>query len=276
MSKSIPPSSGAFLRAAGLGAAQSGQADDRLPRDGKQPGNKNTQTHTRDNGKSSAQTKDGDTGLNQRSALFAQKLEVAERDQGAQSQNQEQREDDDEQDVLLWEIAPSLRTEMAGASLKAAIALQPETDTRVEKIFKQVSIRLDAAIRPGPQVATTPQTISIPLDQATTGLTHIDVVMSDDLVTVKLVGMINAPQTAGSAGPVLSTGVTGPDPNQQLLAAAAQLGQMLQAHLPGRRIRIVQSLKAEEDDRSEAGTVASTRTQTPFSLFGPTSEDGRS
>jgi len=235
MTKDIRPIPNPMANLSGLlKEASSFRQDPQFSKGGKGTPTKDPRDYARDGRQTASQQKGSDAALSQRSAFFEQKLFQAEKDQGFQSRDDEDGSGEEAVQVLFETAQPGRQ---GGAVAQAAQTARSETSARVDEIFKQITMRVDAAIRPGPAVASGPVSMNIPLNVSESGLTGIQVSLSDTAVTVKL--CFPAAPTPGDA-------------SQQLLAAASQLGQLLQAHLPGRRIRIEQSTptieEAQKDD----------------------------
>jgi len=192
-----------------------------------------------DNHQSFGQRDDSDATLSQRFALFERTLHQAARDRSSR------RDDDEDQadgDVIQVLFETGQQRSHGGSPAPAQQSEASPTEARAERIFKQVSMRIDAAIRPGPSVSPGPVRITIPVDPADVGSTRIEVTLSDALVTVKL--YLPAASSPAEASP-------------QLLGAASQLGLLLQAHLPGRQIRIVQAAASPDEPQYETGSRSS-------------------
>ena len=151
---------------------------------------------------------------------------------------------------ILFESASISRNE--GPASAPPQSGRASLDARVERIFAQVAMQVDSAIRPGPCITIGPVRISIPMDATGSGMTSIEIAVEDGLVTVKL--CLNAMRMPG-------------DVSQQLLAAAGQLGQTLQTLLPGRRIKILQSAPAVNDTPDEIARL-SNREGSALSAYG--------
>jgi hypothetical protein len=191
---------------------------------------KDTKGSARDKQQTCGRDSQSDASLSERFARFEHKLNRAEEEDDGQSGDGDGKSDEAAMLVLF---------ETGNARNFEASAVQPSKSTfpqgalRAEEIFMQVSRRLDAEMRPGPAVSSGPVQIVIPLQTGGSGVTRIEVTLSEGGVAVKL------------CVPVAQAGAS-----QELLAAASQLGQLLQAHLPGRRVKIVQS-SAESDDKDK-------------------------
>ncbi len=186
----------------------------------------------------------GDAGLSHRFTLFEQKLEWAEQNRPfADTDGQEDQNSD-----VVQILFDSTRAEPQKVGTVVQ-DLRGEIEVRIERIVKEVATRIDAAIRPGPGVGSGPVTISIPLDKVDAGMTKIEVTVTNSLVTVKLC----FPGTMGA-----------PDANAQLLAAAGELGQLLQAQLPGRRIKVTRAATVDGSQETHQETSAAKSSAWPF------------
>lgn len=186
----------------------------------------------------------GDAGLSHRFTLFEQKLEWAEQNRSFT--------DADGQGDQRNDVVQVLFDSTRGEAQKVSTVVQDlrgEIEVRIERIVKDVSTRIDAAIRPGPGVGSGPVTISIPLDKADVGMAKIDVTVTHSLVTVKL--CLPGPMGA-------------PDTGAQLLTAASELGQLLQAQLPGRRIKITRTTTVDSTQEAHQETSATKSSTWPF------------
>ena len=222
------------------------QREQGLFNDGKGKSKSGTKEFGEGNRHAGARQGDSGAAMSQRSTLFTQHLLDAgalwsRHGGGAHSGDDGDSETGNAAEVVhvLFESAPLARSE--GPVAAPPQAMRQALDDRVERVFAQVSMQVTAAIRPGPQVTSGPINISIPTGEPGSGLSQIDIAIGDGLVTVKL----------------CLPGVPVPgDASQQLLAAASQLGQLLQTHLPGRRIKIVQASTAPGAAQDEPAPVA--------------------
>lgn len=204
---------------------------------------KHTKEPASEKRQSSGHKKDSGGDISQRMALFEQQLLVAGKPRPSSNDSETGDGDAKEDRAVLQVLFDSTRPAASGGpAAPPTVSTHSRVDARVERIFRQVTMQVEAAIRPGPCVTPAPVTITIPLDATATGLSNIEVTLGDTMVAVKL-----------NFAPILLPG----DASQQLIGAAGQLGHMLQAHLPGRGIRIMQSFSAADDapddqDRNQA------------------------
>ncbi|EHS51702.1 hypothetical protein PDO_5075 [Rhizobium sp. PDO1-076] len=128
---------------------------------------------------------------------------------------------------------------------------QAELEARIERIFADVTLRVNAAIRPFHAIASGPVTITVPIDGGDNGLNRIEVTLVESIVTIKLC----LPEFSINGGA-----------SEQLVAATSQLGQLLLSHLPGRRIKIVQSADTPNDG-NDGEAVAAASSGERHSIF---------
>ncbi|MEO9530038.1 hypothetical protein [Roseibium sp.] len=212
--------------------------------------------YSRDQKPAFGQHKGADAALSQRSSLFQQKLLETGADRDARERGDG---DDPDEGVVLVLLQAGLSSRSSAPGALSASPSRPDVDTRVEQIFKHVTKCLEAAARPGPSIPSASVKINIPLETAGTGLNRIEVTLGDTLVTVKLCLPANAATR---------------DVSEQLLAAAHQLGQSLQAHFPGRRIKILQSSDGADAAPDEGRALVSGPEQSE-PLFGLPFRSGR-
>ncbi len=204
------------------------------------------------------QQKGTDASLSQRSRLFEQELAQAVRGQSTEDGNDSSGEG--ETVLVMFEFIQSGRNgEPEVQTSPRPLSGTNLLDAQVERIINQVAMRTVAAARPGPSVFSGPVTINIPIEPHSLNLTRIEVTLTDMLVTVKLC-------YPGSASPSVV--------NQQLMQAVAQLGLVMRAQLPGRDVKIVKSISAEEESADE--TIRAPVASHPFQrIQGETNRDGR-
>lgn len=199
-----------------------------------------------------------DEVLSERGAMFEAELLLASQLQPA-GERKKELDDDDALAANVQLLYDSVRAFGIGDVTTTAIPPASRVQAHhVEQIVNQVVMRLHAESRIEPQISVGPVTILIPKESVATGLDRIEVDFTADGITV-LLHFDMAP--AGNP--------------EQLLSAAAQLGQSLQDHLPGRRVRITQSSGAVDLDDDPAVT-ARPGSGIPVVVFSPFYQDGRS
>ena len=169
--------------------------------------------------------------LTERFALFEAKLLQARGSRHLDARLEERPDNNHEEQiqVLFDSNAPS---RSQGQGHMEQETMRSESGQRAERLFKLISPRLDAAIRPGPTVSTGQIKIEIPIGNAYSGLSRVDVILSDTEVVVKFL----LPPKAGNK-----------TLDESLQLATEQLGQLLKMHLPDRRIKIERSTLLRAD-----------------------------
>ncbi len=221
-------------------------------REGAPAFSKSSKGKQQDNRQSHGQTKNGsDRTMASWHSVLERKLEQPATGENAAPFEVEGVSNDAGETILLDTGVPA-RTR--GTTAPGNAPSLADTQQQVDRIFKQVSARIEAAIRPGPQITNGSVKLSIPVDLPGSGQARIDISLSETQLTVKLA----FPAFAGELGA-----------GHELAATAAMLGQRLQSHLPGRRIQIVHSSRSSDDTRDALASEAG-ETNSPFSIFSPT------
>ncbi|PTW56645.1 hypothetical protein C8N35_111108 [Breoghania corrubedonensis] len=145
--------------------------------------------------------------------------------------------DDGDAFVLLASLEVPLSAGSAPRALRQGPPPQGDLKARIETILQTITPRLDAALRPGPCVAPTAITLNIPADNGATALTGFNVTMDGTTLTVAL---------------VFREGANPADPDNRLLAAAAQLAHALQARYPRHGVKILKGIRSTSGDGSGA------------------------
>lgn len=170
--------------------------------------------------------------LTERFALFEEKLLQAHGSRHLDSRLEERPDNDHEEQIqVLFDSSAPSRSQGQGQGHMEQETMRSESGQRAERLFKLISPRLDAAIRPGPTVSTGQIKIEIPIGNAYSGLNRVDVILSDTEVVVKFL----LPPKAGNK-----------TLDESLQIATEQLGQLLKMHLPDRRIKIERSTLLRE------------------------------
>lgn len=206
---------------------------------------KDTKGYERDGRHTSSRQGGFDAKLIHHGMLFEQELGLAKRHHSSAQK------DDDEntqgQNVQILFDTGHATHEADAFNASASQSRAPETAARAEQVFKQVAMRIVSECQTNRFLGSGPVMITIPLERGGTGMDKIEIRLDEGMASITLC-FADAKETS-----------------QQLVAAATQLGRLLQDHLPGRRIKIAQSSpEADGADNTGGEEVANAHLQHLF------------
>ena len=127
---------------------------------------------------------------------------------------------------VLFDSSLRLPTALNRDALSQVPSDGARIDMQIDQIVSRIDLHLKAAVRASHMSSERSTTFSLPASGSTPGLQNVAVTFTDTSLTVNL---------------CFQTAFGGNEATSDLLAATAHLAQVLQGHLPGRRIRVVQS-----------------------------------